>query len=237
MKVTKIRALLFLAFWMPGAATFSQQKAADSDRWETKISEFEAADKKNPPPKKAILFIGSSSIVYWKERLSFPELVTINRGFGGSHTSDSLKYADRIILPYEPKIIVFYAGDNDIKAGKPAERAADDFAKIVAKVHKTLPDTQFLYIAIKPSISRWSLVGEMRKANKMIQKFCKKDERLTFVDIDKPMMGKDGKPNPELFVEDGLHINVAGYILWTEILRPYLGRAIGRIPVTGVSAN
>lgn len=100
-----------------------------------------------------------------------------------------------------------------------------------------MPDTQFLYIAIKPSIARWSLVGEMRRANKMIQKYCKKDERLTFVDIDKPMMGRDGKPRPELFVEDGLHINVAGTILWTKILGPYLGHAIGRVSVTGVSTN
>ena len=192
------------------------------ERWEKHIRAFEARDKKSPPPKGEILFVGSSSIVGWNTKKWFPDLKTINRGFGGSDVSDSLHFADRIILPYRPRTIVLYAGDNDIARGKSPQRVLADYKALVAKVHAALPRTRIVFVPIKPSLARWKLVGKMREANALIRAVTEADERLGYVDIDTPMIGADGRPRGELFKKDGLHLNEAGYKLWSSLLRPHL---------------
>ena len=192
------------------------------NRWETNIRAFEERDKEDPPPKEAILFAGSSSIVGWDLPKYFPDMKTVNRGFGGSQITDSTHFAGRIILPHKPKVIVLYAGDNDIAGGKTPEQVAKDLQAFVKKVHDALPETRILFIAIKPSIARWNLVDAMRDANARIKAITEKDKRLEYVDIDTPMIGKDGKPRPELFKDDGLHLNHEGYLLWTSLVMPYL---------------
>ena len=200
--------------------------ADDANRWEGAIARFEEQDAKSPPPKGAILFLGSSSIRFWDEEASFPDLTTINRGFGGSQIADSLHFVSRIVTPYAPKTIVFYAGDNDIAGGKKAEEVLSDYQALVKRVRSDLPDVHFVYVAIKPSLARWSMVEEMRAANRKIEEFSKDDPKLEFADIDTPMLGDDGKPRAELFIQDGLHLSRAGYALWTSILRPYITNTI-----------
>ena len=209
-----MRLLLSLCLGFLTSSVFAGESAK---RWEPQIVAFEKSDAESAPPKNAILFVGSSSIRGWNLKKYFPELKTINRGFGGSQMSDSLHFADRIVIPYKPKAIVVYAGDNDINAGKSAEQVTTDYAAFVKKVRSTLPKTRILFVAIKPSIRRWKLVGEMRKANSMIAKMTSDDPLQDFVDIDKPMIGADGMPRKELFVKDGLHLSHEGYLLWSKL--------------------
>jgi lysophospholipase L1-like esterase len=192
------------------------------DRWESAIAAFEARDKKKPPPKDGILFVGSSSIVGWDVAKSFPGLPVINRGVGGSQIADSVRYAERIVLPHRPKIVVFYAGDNDLAAGKSPQQVAADYRAFVKKVHDALPKTRIVYVGIKPSIARWKLVDKVREANSLIRGAVEKDPRLVFVDVEKPMLGADGKPRGELFKPDGLHMNADGYKVWNELVGPHL---------------
>jgi len=201
--------------------------AADLDptRWEEKIAAYEAEDAEAPPPTGEVLFVGSSSIVSWKTDDLFPDFVTLNRGFGGSTIADSLYYADRIILPYEPRTIVLYAGDNDIAAGSEPEAVRDDFVTLVEKVHEALPETRILYISIKPSVARWEFREPMSIANDLIRKVVGEDERLYYVDIWGPMLDENGEPRPDLLQDDGLHLNAEGYDLWTEIVTPVLKQA------------
>lgn len=199
-----------------------QRTAPGATRWEEAISRFEEQDRENPPTRGAALFLGSSSIRLWDLARFFPGTETINRGFGGSQVSDVLRFTPRIVIPYEPRIVFFYAGDNDIAAGKPASRVLRDFSTFVQSVHSALPKTRIVFIAIKPSLSRWQLVDEMRRANRLIHDLSMTDERLDFVDIDAPMIGNDRKPRREFFAEDGLHLNDNGYELWTELVRPFL---------------
>ena len=190
--------------------------------WESTIAGFEKRDLEKPPPRHAILFVGSSSIRGWDTRKYFPKIQTIQRGFGGSQVCDSFEYAGRIILPYQPRVVVVYAGDNDIAAGKSPQRVLEDYTALVRRIHDDLPKARIVYIAIKPSIARWRLVGKMRAANQLIETFTKTDERLRYVDIDKPMIGPAGRPRKELFARDGLHLSHEGYVLWTSLVRPHL---------------
>ncbi len=215
-------AAVVLAVTSDGPALAAEARAQEENRWEPKIRQFEEQDKKEMPPAGGILFVGSSSIVGWKVDECFPGLPVINRGFGGSQIADSVHFADRIVLPYRPKIIVLYAGDNDTAAGKSPEQVLRDYRQFVKKVHDGLPETRIVFVAIKPSIRRWNLVDEMREANRLIRAATEKDKRLVYVDIDGPMIGDDGKPRPELFKRDGLHLNAEGYKLWSARVLPHL---------------
>ncbi|MFW6124887.1 MAG: GDSL-type esterase/lipase family protein, partial [Pirellulales bacterium] len=133
----------------------------------------------------------------------------------------SIHFADRIIVPYRPKVVVLYAGDNDVAAGKSPDRVVADYRRFVAKVHEALPETRIVFVAIKPSLRRWNLVDKMREANRRIRRIAEKDERLALVDVD-AMIGDDGKPRAKLFRRDGLHLNAAGYKLWSALVFPHL---------------
>jgi lysophospholipase L1-like esterase len=192
---------------------------AQTNRWEKDIATFEVQDRTNPPPKGAILFIGSSSIRLWKTLAEdLPEHKVINRGFGGSQIADSVQFVDRIVVPYEPKQIVMYAGGNDINAGKNPEQVAGDFKAFVAKVHAKLPKTRIAYISIAPNPARWAQVDQVKQANELIREFTGTDKRLEFIDVFRHMLGEDGKPLPDIFVEDRLHMNEKGYAIWKRMV-------------------
>ncbi len=195
-------------------------------KWEETIKEFEDWDRKNSFVADAVLFVGSSSIRLWPTAEDFSEFPVINRGFGGSQISDVTYFAGRIVLPYEPKVIAFYAGDNDLAAGKSAKRVFEDYQKFVRLVHDKLPETKIIFIGIKPSGSRWSLWPIMAEANKMIEDFCAKDSRLYYFDSAAPLLGADGKPDDALFLNDRLHLNARGYRAWTKALKPIVVEAM-----------
>jgi len=214
--ITLLVALLELAL---AGGVHAQQQA---DRWESAIRAFEKQDELHPPSKQAVLFVGSSSIRRWDLGKSFPGLVTINRGFGGSQLADSVRYAERLILKHEPRVVVVYAGDNDLAQGKSPEQVCADFQALVAEIHGQLPHTKIIYIAVKPSIKRWNIVAQGREANRLIRAVTDGDERLGFLDIQQAMLGADGTPRKELFVADGLHLSDEGYKLWAAMLGPQL---------------
>ncbi len=208
--------------------SLAQDKPAENPagRWEEMIRQFEQWDRKNTFPSDSVLFVGSSSIRMWPTRECFGEFAVLNRGFGGSQISDVNYFAERIVLRYEPKVIVFYAGDNDVAAGKTARRVFDDYKKFVKLVHKKLPGTRIIYVGIKPSRSRWSLWPVMNEANMMIKDFSGKDGRLFYFDSATPLLESDGKPNTEFFLKDQLHLNDKGYEVWTRLIRPIINEAL-----------
>jgi lysophospholipase L1-like esterase len=165
--------------------------------------------------------VGSSSIRFWKTLAQdFPDKQVINRGFGGSEISDSIAFADRIIFPYQPRMVVLYAGNNDIALGKSPERVIADFKKFLKLMHRKLPQARIAYISIHPNMSRWHLRDKSQAVNKAISEI--KDKQLTFINVWPAMLGEDGKPRPELYMPDKLHLNAKGYELWTSIVKPYL---------------
>jgi lysophospholipase L1-like esterase len=196
---------------------------AAPEKWAAAIDKFTEGDARNPPPTNAVVFVGSSSIVKWASLArDFPHVTVINRGFGGSQLEDSVHFADRIVIPYKPRTVVLYAGDNDLNAGKSPETVHADFRSFVSKVHAALPNARIVYIAIKPSPSRWKLREKIVRANALIAADCAKDPRLAFADIYTPMLDAKGEPRPELFVKDMLHMNEAGYAVWTPVVAPLL---------------
>jgi len=198
--------------------------AQTAERWDATIQKFEDQDKVSPPPQNGIVFIGASSIVRWNLPEYFPELgaKAINRGFGGSQSVDAVRYVERIVVPYHPRVVVYYAGDNDVEANVPAQEIAHQFELFDQKVHRALPQTKIIFISIKPSIRRWPWIEQIKSANALVRQYCAAHPHLTFVDIVPQMIGADGKPTKELLLDDGLHMTAAGYRIWNEALRPHL---------------
>lgn len=215
-----IALLAALVFSLPGWADAQEKAAAKADRWEKEIAAMAARNAKDMTPKGGVLFVGSSSIRLWDLKKSFPELNAINHGFGGSQIADSVKHFERLVTPLAPKTIVFYAGDNDIAAGKSPEQVAQDFAAFHSLVRKHLPETRLIFLPIKPSASRWKGIDKQREANRLIREQIAKDPKSVYVEIEKPMLGEDGMPRAELFRQDKLHLTDQGYELWTSLLAP-----------------
>ncbi len=218
------REILLLIVLCGCVVSFAKEDPAG--KWEKTIRQFEQWDSKNTFPSDAVLFVGSSSIRLWPTRECFGEFAVLNRGFGGSQISDVNYFAERIVLRYEPRVIVFYAGDNDVAAGKSARRVFDDYKKFTKLVHVKLPGTRIIYVGIKPSRSRWSLWPVMNEANMMIKDFSGKDGRLFYFDSATPLLDSDGKPNSAFFLKDQLHLNDKGYEVWTRLIRPFINEAL-----------
>lgn len=176
------------------------------------------------PPANAIVFVGSSSFKMWKDvAQSFPDHTVINRGFGGSSLPHVIEYAKDIVIPYHPKQVVIYCGDNDFMSDTvTSEIVVDRFKTLFRLLRRELPGVSILYVSIKPSPSRQHLMSKMAAANTSIRRFLKKKRDARFIDIWHPMLDANGQPRPELFLKDNLHMNKKGYAIWQKALSPYL---------------
>ncbi|MDQ5978548.1 MAG: hypothetical protein QG602_1522 [Verrucomicrobiota bacterium] len=193
------------------------------DAWLKEIDTLTANDAAHPPAKGGVVFVGSSSIRLWLTLAEdFPDIATINRGFGGSELADSLFYLDRLVLAYQPRLVVLYAGENDINGGKTPEAVLADFKAFRSKLHAALPKTRLIYLSIKESPSRARKASLFQATNELIAADCASDPRCTFVDVNTAMLDASGGTRPELFVDDQLHLNAAGYAIWKRELAPHL---------------
>lgn len=205
-------------------------------KWEPALAAFEALDREMPPVPGGIVFLGSSSIRRWDVERSFPDLPVVNRGFGGSEIPDCTGVVSRIVVPHAPRVVVVYAGDNDIARGRSAAAVADDFGGLVAALRDGCPDATIVFLAIKPSPARRRFVETQREANRLIRAKCTDRHDLVFVDVVAPMLGADGEPRAELFVADGLHLDAPGYALWTRLVMPHLRQARVEPATAGAAA-
>jgi hypothetical protein len=183
----------------------------DSAKWEKEISAFEVSDKTNAPPTDCIVFVGSSSIRKWTNlTVHFPNLPVVNRGF-----------ADRIVTPYHPRQVVIYAGGNDINAGKDPEVVYGDFVALVTKIRSHLPHVRIAYISSAPNPARWPQVEKVKRLNSLAEAYCRQ-HGMDFINVFPLMLGPDGKPLPDIYVSDRLHMNPKGYEIWRKAVGPYL---------------
>jgi hypothetical protein len=186
------------------------------------VEQFVRADRLSPPPPCQVLFVGSSSIVKWKETLAsdMAPMPVINRGFGGSHIESVNRWFDELVAPYRPRAIVFYAGENDIDAGKPVDRVVADFDEFMARKTRALGDTPVYFISLKPSKLRFGQFSLQAQVNAAIRARAHSRPDLHYIDVVTPML-ENGKPK-DLFVADGLHMSAAGYAIWTSEVRAAL---------------
>jgi lysophospholipase L1-like esterase len=189
------------------------------------IQNFRKQDSIQMPAPHPVLFIGSSSFTRWTDIQNyFPGYTILNRGFGGSTLFDVLRYEEDVIFKYDPKQIVIYCGENDIASSDTIAAATvfNRFQKLFSEIRAVYPAVPVAYVSMKPSPSRWHLKEKLISANNLIENFLKEQKNAMFVSIWNEMLGENGRPKPELFVEDNLHMNAKGYAIWQKKIEPVM---------------
>ena len=230
--IIAVLAALVAALGLMSLARFvAKLRSADPAMWEGAIRKFEEEDRRSPPPRGVIVFTGSSSIRFWKSlKEDMAPLPVLNRGFGGSQVHQVTHFADRIVLPYQPRAVVFYAGENDMaglffsRKRTPVE-IRDAYREFCQNIHRALPEVPIYYISTKPPKRRLKLWPAMQEANRLVREYCAPNERLHYIDIVPAMLDADGKPRRDVFKWDGIHLNEKGYAIWTSVVRPVLAQA------------
>ncbi|MEC8219278.1 MAG: GDSL-type esterase/lipase family protein [Verrucomicrobiota bacterium] len=205
-------------------ADYPQAYEPDPARFASAIAEFQVTDAANPPPKGAIVCTGSSSMRMWHPRIKddLLGLTLLPRGFGGSHYTDLIYHLEALVFKYQPRALLLYEGDNDANYGKTPERIFQDFKFLAEQCREQLPDLRLYIIGAKPSIARWAIAEQMQRSNAMILDYCRANLGFTYIDVWSQLLDGDGQARPELFMEDKLHLNSAGYDRWTAAIAPVL---------------
>lgn len=202
------------------------QVLPDPVRFEDAIRRFEAQDRIHPPPRRAIVLTGSSSIARWNGEApsALAPLTVIPRGFGGSVMNDVLYYLDRVALTYEPRAILIYEGDNDTGAGTPipSDTILEQLEEIIARVHDAMPQTRIYVLSVKPSVLRWSVWPVAQALNAEYEAIADRDPLVHYVDVATPLLNADGSVMTDIFIEDGLHLNDRGNALWGATIKAAL---------------
>ncbi len=221
----------------PASAATPNEKALQ--RWQSTLDAFAAADRLKAPIPGGVLFVGSSSIRLWDglETAFGPAARIIKRGFGGSRLSDCASLASALITPYKPRLVVVYAGDNDLAEGASPQDVLASFDLLVKQVRETLPDTRIAYVSIKPSPSRQALMPQIREANALIKQRVDAIDNLDYIDIFSVMLDAQGNVRPELFREDSLHLNATGYALWRSVITGHLPEAAQALPTPATTPS
>jgi lysophospholipase L1-like esterase len=215
------RALSFALIFSP--SLHAADAPHDFAKWEPEIAAFAVHDRTNPPPTNALLFIGSSTIRLWTTLATdFPGAPIINRGFGGSEIADATHFADRIVFPYAPRAIFLRAGGNDLANGKTPEAVFADFKEFAATVHAKLPDAEIYFISCSHTAARWPNCDREKLMNQLVEQFIRQTPHLQYIETGPLALGTNGRPRVELFRDDQLHFNAAGYKLLAESVRPFV---------------
>ncbi len=217
-----IRTLVGLAVIVIGTISLSAEPI--NPKWDKEISRLEMNASESSLPVGGIVFTGSSSIRRWDTLAKdFPDVALANRGFGGSQISGLIAYFDRVVVPGNPAQIIIYSGTNDLSSGESVEHVLSDFATLCGMIRVALPETKVVLISAAPNPKRWEQREIQRRFNRLAAAYC---ERMgyDFIDVWSPMLGEDGMPSRDIYVEDQLHMNAAGYVIWREIIGPHLKR-------------
>jgi lysophospholipase L1-like esterase len=224
----KVINLLITAIALSGILAVSApslaQRGTDPGIWDEAMRRFAEMDWRDPPELGSIVLTGSSSIARWNDQAAdaLAPLTVISRGFGGSVMNDVLFHLDQVALKYSPRAIVIYEGDNDTAYGIPEDVILSGLKEIITRVHEALPETRIYVMAVKPSTLRVDVWNDAQQVNAAYQEVAKSDPLVFFIDSASPFLGEDGKVMTDIFVEDGLHLNVTGNLIWGSIIRAAL---------------
>lgn len=210
----------------PAMAQMAPWASPAHERWKAELAAIAANDQRRLPPAGSILFVGSSTIRMWQGlEQAFPEQgPVVRRGVGGSRLQEWVEFVPDLVLPYRPRQIVLYAGENDLVEGFGPMDLLGAFVAFVRRVRIHLPEVPIAYVSIKPSPSRMAQLEAMREANLLIQTFVLNEPNLDYIELHAAMLDNDGQPRPELYQRDKLHLTREGYGLWRQVISAHLRR-------------
>ncbi len=195
-------------------------------RFQSAIREYVSADSVDPPPREAICFIGSSIFRQWTSlQEDMAPLPVYNRAFGGSRTIEVLYYMDLLVLPHDPKIVVYYCGSNDVNGNQPADSIASRFFQFAERLADSLPRTKVFYVSVNRAPQKRAKWASVDSVNALVRTYCDGHPAVTFIDVNPALFTETGEPRLELFKDDLLHFKPTAYREFARIIKPYVERA------------
>jgi lysophospholipase L1-like esterase len=225
MRVQVLKNIYKIIFTVVFFCCLNNYSSAQAPPFYDDIQTFKKQDSSSFPTKQAILFIGSSSFTQWTDVQDyFPTYKIINRGFGGSELTDVIRYANEVIIPYQPKQVVIYCGENDLASSDTvtAQTVLNRFKKLFTIIRKNNPSVSVAFVSLKPSPSRRHLWPKMIQANQLVKNYLSTKKKTAFIDVYNKMFNRDGTVMQDIFIEDNLHMNAKGYAIWQKAIEPYL---------------
>lgn len=196
---------------------------AATEPFADELALFEADDARAAFAPGGVVFVGSSTVRLWDTAAAFPELRSVNRGFGGSQMEHALRHARELVTKHKPRLVVLYEGDNDLDAGKTPATVADEVRRFIERLAAECPDAKLVILSVKPSIARLHLRPQQDDLNARFRALADASAgRVAYFDGVGLLLDDAGQPRPECYVEDGLHLSAAGYGRWNTALRPTL---------------
>ena len=196
--------------------------AADPAKWATLV----AKKLKEPTPQpSAIICIGSSHMANWKTlEADLAPLTIYNMGIGGSRMQHASElFVPKLVIPFKPRAVVLYEGSNDINAGVTPGEVLSQFQAVHQQIHESLPKTRLYVLGVVPSpgkrFERWEAI---RSTNALLQSECAAHPWMRFIDTTSPLLGPNGKPNPDYFIPNDIHMTEAGYAIWKATIAPII---------------
>lgn len=212
---------MMLCLWV-GIGAFAQKEGKYSTYYYQRASLFEVL----PVDSDDILFVGNSITDggEWCELFQNPNVK--NRGISGDTTQGVYDRLDAL-LKGTPAQIFLLIGINNVPRGESADSIAAGIRRIVQRIRQESPATEVLVQSVLPvtpqygkfdgHTSRWQLVPEI---NRRVRRLAQ-EEKVTYIDLFSHFADAEGKMKPE-YTNDGLHLKGNGYLLWKEVVQPFL---------------
>ena len=211
--------------WLAALAVPVRAQSTDAAaRFAARVEAYETADRTSPPPTGAVLLAGDSQFDRWKTvHEDLAGYTVINRGIDSFRTDDLIRHVDRLVIRYQPRVVVLHVGGNDIHQGKTPEQLLTDTRSLVAKIRAGLPGVTIAWSSITPGPGRWDEEPQRTRANALIKAWIATDRGLAFIDLWDAMLTADGRPREDLWVADRIHPNHEGYMIRVRLTTPVLG--------------
>ncbi len=217
-------ALALMSF-RGSAAETSPAGAMPPPPFEADIRAFREMDRTNAPTPGGILFVGSSIFRQWTNVTSaMAPLPVVNRAFGGSRTADQLLRFDAVVVPWAPRLVVYYCGSNDLKAGEPPEAIFGRFREFDERLRRDFSTTRLVFVSATRSPDREPMWDRVDDYNRRVREHCLATPGRTFVDVNPLLFDAAGRPRLELYQPDRLHLLPAAYAEFARVLRPVVAR-------------
>lgn len=219
---------VFLAIAVIPLSFYAQKptKAPDTTYRPRTYQQQVAQFRSYPDKITDVIFLGNSitSRNHWEELLQMPRAK--NRGISGDTTFGILERLDEI-TEGKPSKIFLLIGINDISRNFPDRTIIANYTEIINRIKEESPRTHIYVQTILPVNNTFDVYKNhynkdehILRVNNAIKKLAKK-EGLTLIKLHDQFLDANNRLDPK-YTEEGLHLNSVGYLLWADILKPYL---------------
>ena len=189
--------------------------------YETKASNYEK--KALEEESYHVMLAGSSSIEFWEtSKEDLDPIVSYNHGIGGTTIEQwDEVFNKRLVLPYKPKMVVYYVGINNVINSKESPEVIwERLENFFNHTHEALPDSKIQYILMNQLSGYPNCKDTIAAVNANAIEYQKTHSSwLTLINPGLALLKENGEPNAAFFRTDGLHLSYYGYTVWGEIIK------------------